>query len=60
MANDLAKAQAYGIHLLNGNVVTDLMSIGGKTPLTGPDCPSCVAGGLSDHSTFEGMFVTLW
>jgi len=54
MGNDMAIAQAYGIHLLNGNLVTDLMSIGGRTPLTGPRCPGCKDGGLSDHTTFEG------
>jgi hypothetical protein len=35
------------------------MSIGGRTPLTGPLCPGCKDGGLSDHTTFEGAFVTL-
>ncbi|KAJ3560007.1 heme-thiolate peroxidase [Leucocoprinus birnbaumii] len=42
-------------HISNGNQVTDLLSIGGKSHGTGPD-PSSPApvSGLSTHSTFEG------
>ena len=42
-------------HVLNGNLEYDLLSIGGKTPLTGPDPPApALVGGLSQHATFEG------
>ncbi|KIM85662.1 hypothetical protein PILCRDRAFT_340227 [Piloderma croceum F 1598] len=54
MGNDLAKAQVYGNHILNGNLITDLLSIGRKTSLTGPDPPSFSVGGLNKHNTFEG------
>jgi hypothetical protein len=59
MGNDLAKSLVYGNHLLNGNMITDLMSIGEKTPLTGIDPPPCTVGGLNDHTTFEGALATL-
>ena len=58
MGNDLAKAQAYGNQLLNGNLITDLISIGQKTPLTGTDPPPFPVGGLDDHNTFEGALAT--
>lgn len=55
MEHDLAKLVTYAAHLVDGNVVTDLLSIGGKTPLTGPDPPApAIVGGLSTHSVFEG------
>lgn len=42
-------------HISNGNQVTDLLSIGGKSPNTGadPHTPASVSG-LSTHTTFEG------
>ncbi|KAF9526201.1 heme-thiolate peroxidase [Crepidotus variabilis] len=45
----------YAAHLVDGNLITDRLSIGGKTPLTGPDpaAPASVAG-LSTHQVFEG------
>ncbi|TFK17911.1 aromatic peroxygenase precursor [Coprinopsis marcescibilis] len=55
MENNLARFTTYAAHLLDGNVVTDLLSIGAKTPKTGPD-PDAVAlvAGLRNHGTFEG------
>jgi hypothetical protein len=56
MDNPAAIAATYLGHLLNGNHVTDLLSIGGLTPKTGPPPPAPAhAGGLSVHGTFEGM-----
>ncbi|KIJ38005.1 hypothetical protein M422DRAFT_83380, partial [Sphaerobolus stellatus SS14] len=55
LGNDFAKFLAYQAFLLNGNPLTNLMSIGMKTPLTGPDPPKpALVGGLSQHGTFEG------
>ncbi|KIJ46092.1 hypothetical protein M422DRAFT_77770, partial [Sphaerobolus stellatus SS14] len=35
--------------------LTNLISIGGKSPLTGPDPPApAIVGGLNTHGTFEG------
>ncbi|PPQ65825.1 hypothetical protein CVT24_012052 [Panaeolus cyanescens] len=45
----------YAAHLVDGNVVTNLLSIGGKSPKTGPDPPPpAIVGGLNTHSVFEG------
>jgi hypothetical protein len=55
MGNDLARFLAYQAHLVNGNTVTGLLSIGGKSPMTGPDPPPpAIVGGLDTHGTFEG------
>ncbi|KAH6910875.1 Chloroperoxidase [Coprinopsis sp. MPI-PUGE-AT-0042] len=55
MRNDRARGATYTAHLLNGNLEYDLLSIGGKTPKTGPDPPApAVVGGLNTHDTFEG------
>ncbi|KIJ41407.1 hypothetical protein M422DRAFT_226599 [Sphaerobolus stellatus SS14] len=55
LGNDFAKFLAYQAFLMNGNPITNLMSIGMKTPLTGPDPPKpALVGGLSQHGTFEG------
>ncbi|KAH6905841.1 aromatic peroxygenase precursor [Coprinopsis sp. MPI-PUGE-AT-0042] len=55
MAPSAARTAAYAGHILNGNLEYDLLSIGGKTPLTGPDPPApAQVGGLSQHATFEG------
>jgi len=44
-------------HLSDGNLVTDLLSIGEMTPRTGLDPPDATpAGGLNKHGTFEGVF----
>ncbi|KAJ3516658.1 heme-thiolate peroxidase [Agrocybe chaxingu] len=54
-ANGAAIFAAYGALLVDGNPITDLVSIGGKTPLTGPDTPPpAIVGGLNTHGTFEG------
>ncbi|KIJ40025.1 hypothetical protein M422DRAFT_32437 [Sphaerobolus stellatus SS14] len=55
LGNDFAKFLAYQAFLMNGNPLTNLMSIGMKTPGTGPDPPKpALVGGLSQHGTFEG------
>jgi len=55
MGNDLAVLITYAGMLVDGNVVTNLLSIGSKTPETGPDPPSpAVVGGLDTHLLFEG------
>ena len=55
MGNDLAVFLAYATFLVDGNPLTNLMSIGGKTPLTGPDPPQpAMVGGLDTHVVFEG------
>ena len=55
--HNAAVTATYLGHLLNGNIVTDLLSIGGKTPKTGPPPPAPAhAGGLSVHGTFEGTY----
>jgi hypothetical protein len=59
MGNDLALFVTYGAMLVDGNSVTNLLSIGGKT---GPDLPepaSLIVGGLNTHAVFEGMAVAL-
>ena len=59
MDHGAAVTAAYLGHLLNGNLVTDLLSIGGKTPKTGPPPPPPAhAGGLNVHGTFEGKYHT--
>ncbi|KXN91485.1 Aromatic peroxygenase [Leucoagaricus sp. SymC.cos] len=46
---------AYGGLLVDGNVVTNLLSIGGKTSKTGADPPApATVGGLDTHGPFEG------
>ncbi|RXW15720.1 heme-thiolate peroxidase, partial [Candolleomyces aberdarensis] len=55
MENKFAIVVTYIAHLLDGNLVTDLLSIGGKTPKTGPaPAPPAHAGGFNVHGTFEG------
>lgn len=55
MENDLAKFLAYAALLVDGNVITNQLSIGEKTPKTGPDPPSpAIVGGLNTHAVFEG------
>jgi hypothetical protein len=57
MGNDMAKFLVYMAHLSDGNLVTDLLSIGSMTPLTGQEPPDAApAGGLNQHGTFEGAF----
>ncbi|EAU83038.2 hypothetical protein CC1G_08975 [Coprinopsis cinerea okayama7 len=55
MENEIARFTTYTAHLMDGNLVTDLLSIGPKTPKTGPDPPPpAIVGGLNNHGTFEG------
>ncbi|KAJ3544720.1 heme-thiolate peroxidase [Coprinellus aureogranulatus] len=55
MDNSLAQFVTYAALLVDGNVVTDLLSIGGKTRKTGIDAPSpAIIGGLNTHAVFEG------
>jgi unspecific peroxygenase len=55
MQNTVARIATYGAHLLNGNLVTDRLSIGGKSRLTGPSpAPPAHAGGINVHNTCEG------
>lgn len=60
MGNDLAIFVTYGAMLVDGNLVTNLLSIGGKTPRTGPTPPQpAIVGGLDTHAVFEGMRLSL-
>ncbi|KAJ2914374.1 heme-thiolate peroxidase, partial [Candolleomyces efflorescens] len=55
MEHDTAVFVTYAAHLVDGNLVTDLLSIGGKTRKTGPDPPApAIVGGLNTHAVFEG------
>ena len=55
MGYDLAVFVTYAAFLVDGNPITNLMSIGGKSPLTGPDPPKpAIVGGLDTHGVFEG------
>jgi hypothetical protein len=55
MENSLARTLAYSGLLVDGNVVTNLLSIGGKTDSTGPNPPTpATVGGLDTHGPFEG------
>ncbi|TFK17850.1 Cloroperoxidase [Coprinopsis marcescibilis] len=52
--NVAARLAAYSGLLVNGNVVTNLLSIGAKSPQTGPDPPPpAMVGGLNTHGTIE-------
>ncbi|KAF9477466.1 aromatic peroxygenase precursor [Pholiota conissans] len=55
MGNDLAIFVTYAAHLVDGNLLTDLLSIGGKSLKTGPSPPApAIVGGLNTHGVFEG------
>ena len=55
MGNGLATFVTYAAMLVDGNQITNLLSIGGKTPETGPDPPKpAIVGGLDTHGVFEG------
>ncbi|KAH7103082.1 heme-thiolate peroxidase [Auriculariales sp. MPI-PUGE-AT-0066] len=55
MEYNLATLVTYGGMLVDGNQLTNLLSIGGISPLTGPSPPlPALAGGLNVHGTFEG------
>ncbi|KAH7100961.1 heme-thiolate peroxidase [Auriculariales sp. MPI-PUGE-AT-0066] len=55
MGWDLATFVTYAAMLVDGNHVSNLMSIGEKTPRTGADPPKpAIVGGLNTHGVFEG------
>jgi unspecific peroxygenase len=55
MGNDLAVLVAWGAFLVDGNQLTNLMSIGQKSNSTGTDPPPpAIVGGLNTHKVFEG------
>lgn len=55
MENTIAVLVTYAAFLVDGNVVTNLLSIGGKTSFTGPNPPApATVGGLNTHAVFEG------
>ena len=55
MGNDLAVFVTYAAMLVDGNLITNLLSIGGKSSKTGPDPPKpAIVGGLDTHAVFEG------
>ena len=55
MANDLAVFVTWGAFLVDGNHLTNWMSIGQKSAATGPDPPEpAIVGGLDTHKVFEG------
>ncbi|TFK24484.1 Cloroperoxidase [Coprinopsis marcescibilis] len=55
MENKLAQLTTYFAMIGDGNLITDLVSIGAKTPLTGMDPPPpAIVGGMHNHGTFEG------
>ena len=57
MDNSLAVFVTYAAFLVDGNLITNKMSIGGKSSLTGPDPPKpAIVGGLNTHGVFEGKF----
>ena len=59
MENSVARFLAYATFLVDGNVITNEMSIGSKTTATGPDppAPGTVVGGLDTHAVFEGVYI---
>jgi hypothetical protein len=60
MGNDLALFVTYAAMLVDGNQLTNLISIGGKSPATGDDPPPpAIVGGLNTHDVFEGAFIFL-
>ena len=55
LGRDFAIFLAYNALLVDGNPLTGMLSIGSKTPLTGPDPPPpAIVGGIDVHNTFEG------
>ncbi len=50
----------YAAHLVDGNLLTDLLSIGGKTSETGEDPPApAIVGGLDTHACLKATLVPL-
>jgi hypothetical protein len=59
MKNDLAVFIPFAAFLVDGNQLTNLMSIGPKSHETGEDSSSpAIVGGLNTHGVFEGIFNT--
>ena len=55
MGNDLAVFVTWGAFVVDGNQLTNLMSIGEKSSITGTDPPPpAIVGGLNTHKVFEG------
>jgi len=55
MGNGLALTLTYAAMLVDGNMITNLLSIGSKSSKTGPDPPKpAIVGGLDTHAVFEG------
>lgn len=60
MGNDVATFLTWAAFLVNGNHLTNLMSIGAKSNGTGVDPPSpAVVGGLNTHGLFEGTDIVV-
>ncbi|KIJ42638.1 hypothetical protein M422DRAFT_85577, partial [Sphaerobolus stellatus SS14] len=60
MDNSLAIQLVYATMLVDGNPLTNLMSIGAKSSLTGPDPPKpAIVGGVDTHAVLEGMLHVL-
>ena len=56
MGNDLAVLVTWGAFLVDGNHLTNWMSIGQKSAATGPNPPApAIVGGLDTHKVFEGV-----
>jgi unspecific peroxygenase len=52
----LAVLVTYAAMLVDGNQVTNLLSIGKKTPETASNPPApAIVGGLNTHGVFEGI-----
>jgi len=57
MGNGIAVFVTYAAHLVDGNLITNQLSIGRKSVRTGPDPPSpAIVGGLNTHAVFEGEY----
>ncbi|KAF7966174.1 hypothetical protein HWV62_39750 [Athelia sp. TMB] len=55
MANDMAILITWGAFLVDGNHLTNLVSIGHKSAETGASPPApAIVGGLNTHGVFEG------
>jgi len=53
--NALATFITYTAFCVDGNHITNLVSIGAKSPLTGPDPPPpATVAGFNTHNVFEG------
>lgn len=59
MANGLAVLVTWGAFVVDGNHLTNLMSIGEKSKGTGRDTPApAIIGGLNTHGVFEGKHLS--